>query len=43
MRALDGMSSYEVGGYTVSFSPKDHNGSRFVDLTIIGKSLKFYN
>jgi branched-chain amino acid transport system substrate-binding protein len=43
MRALDGMSSYDAGGYYVSFSPKDHNGSKFVDLTIIGKDLKFYN
>jgi ABC-type branched-subunit amino acid transport system substrate-binding protein len=43
MRSLDGMSSYDAGGYFVSFSPRDHNGSKFVDLTIIGKSLKFYN
>ena len=43
MRALDSMSSYDVGGYVVSFSPKNHNGSKFVDLTIIGSDLKFYN
>jgi len=43
MRSLDSMSSYDVGGYVVSFSPKNHNGSKFVDLTIIGSDLKFYN
>jgi len=43
LRALDSMSSYDVGGYVVNFSPKNHNGSKFVDLTIIGKDLKFYN
>jgi branched-chain amino acid transport system substrate-binding protein len=43
LRALDSMSSYDVGGYVVSFSPKNHNGSKFVDLTIIGRDLKFYN
>ena len=41
MRALDAMSSYDVGGYHVSFSPTNHNGSKFVDLTIIGRDLKF--
>ncbi len=43
LRALDSLSSYDVGGYVVNFSPKNHNGSKFVDLTIIGKDLKFYN
>ncbi len=41
MRSLDGMSNYDVGGYTLNFSPRNHNGSHFVDLTIIGKDLKF--
>jgi hypothetical protein len=25
----------------VNFSPRNHNGSHFVDLTIIGRDLKF--
>ncbi len=41
MQALDGMSSYDAGGYTVSFGPANHNGSSFVELTIIGKDLSF--
>jgi ABC-type branched-subunit amino acid transport system substrate-binding protein len=41
MQALDGMKSYDTGGYLVSFSPSNHNGSSFVELTIIGQGLKF--
>jgi branched-chain amino acid transport system substrate-binding protein len=37
MKTLDGMSSYDAGGYLLSFSPTNHNGSSFVELTIIGK------
>ena len=37
MQALDSMGSYDTGGYVVGFGPKDHNGSSFVELTIIGK------
>jgi ABC-type branched-subunit amino acid transport system substrate-binding protein len=41
MQALDGMKSYDTGGYVVGFSPTDHNGSSFVELTIIGQGQKF--
>jgi ABC-type branched-subunit amino acid transport system substrate-binding protein len=41
MQALDGMKSFDTGGYLVSFSPTDHNGSSFVELTVIGRDLKF--
>jgi len=41
LKALDGMANYDVGGYVVNFSPRNHNGSHFVDLTIIGRDLKF--
>ena len=41
MRALDGMNNYDAGGYLVSFSPTNHNGSNFVELTVIGGTLKF--
>ena len=37
MQALDAMSGYDAGGYTVGFGPNEHNGSSFVELTIIGK------
>jgi branched-chain amino acid transport system substrate-binding protein len=41
MQALDNMKSFDTGGYVVSFSPRSHNGSSFVELTVIGRDLKF--
>ncbi|MBK8064601.1 MAG: ABC transporter substrate-binding protein [Betaproteobacteria bacterium] len=41
MQALDGMSSFDAGGYVLSFSPSNHNGSSYVELTIIGKDGSF--
>ena len=41
MRALDSMANFDTGGYVVSFSPTNHNGSSFVELTVIGAGLKF--
>ena len=35
---LDGMSDQDLGGFHVSYSPGNHNGSRFVDLTVIGNN-----
>lgn len=40
MQALDALS-YDAGGYIVGFTPTNHNGSSFVELTIIGKDLLF--
>jgi len=36
-------SNYDVGGFDVSFSPSNHNGSKFVDMTMITKDAKFRN
>ena len=38
--ALESMGSYDLGGYRVSYSTSNHNGSRFVDLTVIGNGGK---
>ena len=35
--ALEG-GPFDLGGYKVGYSPTSHNGSRFVDLTIIGRN-----
>jgi ABC-type branched-subunit amino acid transport system substrate-binding protein len=35
-RGLEMLRSYDMGGYVVDFSPTKHNGSRFVDLSMIG-------
>jgi ABC-type branched-subunit amino acid transport system substrate-binding protein len=41
MQALDNLKGFDAGGYVVSFSPENHNGSSFVELTVIGRDLKF--
>ena len=38
--ALEGMQNYDAGGYKLSYSAASHNGSRFVDLTVIGSQGK---
>jgi ABC-type branched-subunit amino acid transport system substrate-binding protein len=39
--ALEGMSNVDLGDFIVSFSPTNHSGSKFVDLTMIGRNGKF--
>jgi branched-chain amino acid transport system substrate-binding protein len=39
--ALEKMNDVDVGGFYISYSPKNHTGSKFVDLTIIGREGKF--
>jgi ABC-type branched-subunit amino acid transport system substrate-binding protein len=39
--AMEKMNDVDVGGFFVSYSPKSHTGSKFVDLTIIGREGKF--
>jgi len=41
MQALDAMRSFDVGGYVVTFGPNNHNGSSYVELSVIGRDLKF--
>ena len=37
IHALETMGTYNLSGYTVKFSPNNHNGSNYVDLSIITK------
>jgi ABC-type branched-subunit amino acid transport system substrate-binding protein len=39
--ALETMTRTDIGGFPVNFSPSNHNGSTFVDLSIIGNGGKF--
>ncbi len=39
---LGNAGKLNVGGFTVQFSPIDHKGSRYVDLTMIGKGRFIY-
>jgi ABC-type branched-subunit amino acid transport system substrate-binding protein len=36
IRAMESMNRYDLGGFEIGFSPTNHNGSRYVDLTVIG-------
>jgi branched-chain amino acid transport system substrate-binding protein len=40
IRALESMESYDLGGMTVGFGPKQRIGSRFVEVTVIGSGGK---
>jgi ABC-type branched-subunit amino acid transport system substrate-binding protein len=40
-QALDALNKLDIGGLEVSFSPADHTGLEFVDLSIIGPDGKF--
>jgi len=39
--ALESMSNVDLGDFIVSFKPNNHNGSKYVDLTIISRGGKF--
>lgn len=36
--ALESMGNYDLGGFSVNFSPSNHVGSKFVEMTIISSS-----
>ena len=39
--ALESMDNVDLGDFAVTFSPTNHSGSKFVDLTMIGHAGKF--
>ena len=39
--ALNGMSAFDLGGLELGFSPTDHTGLSYVELSIIGRDGKF--
>jgi len=41
INAMESMSNFEIGGFAVRFSPENHNGSQFVELSMIGRDGKF--
>jgi len=38
---LESMRDFNLGGFIVNYSPKSHEGSRYTDLTIIGRGGRF--
>jgi len=41
LKALDAMQNFDAGGYSIGFSPSNHNGSTFVELTAISAQGRF--
>ncbi|CAG0988612.1 Leu/Ile/Val/Thr-binding protein [Burkholderiales bacterium] len=39
--ALETLRDFDLGGYTISYTPESHRGSRYVDLIVIGKDGRF--
>ena len=35
INAMEGLRNFDVGGFTISFGPNNHNGSSYVELTVI--------
>lgn len=40
LKALDALR-FDAGGYYINFTPKDHNGSSFVALTVLSRDMRF--
>ena len=41
IKAMETIRDYDAGGFKVSYGPENHNGSKFVDLTIVSKDQRF--
>jgi branched-chain amino acid transport system substrate-binding protein len=41
VNAMETIHDLDMGGYWITFSPANHNGSKFVELTVIGKDERF--
>lgn len=41
IRALESMQRADMGGVLITYSPTDHSGSEFVELTLLGRDGKF--
>ncbi len=40
---MEGIGDLDLGEYFVSYSPTNHNGSKYVDITVINKNGLFFN
>lgn len=43
IKAVEGIRDLDLGDYLVSYSPTNHNGSKYVDITVINKDGVFFN
>jgi branched-chain amino acid transport system substrate-binding protein len=39
--SLESMSGVDIGGFQISFSPTNHHGSKYVDITVLDKNGRF--
>src|SRR6267378_1752217 len=43
IKSMEGIGDLDLGDYFVSYSPTNHNGSKYVDITVINKAGLFFN
>jgi len=43
IKAMEGIRDLDLGEYFVSYSPTNHNGSKYVDITVINRDGVFFN
>ena len=43
IKAMEGIEDLDLGDYFVGYSPTNHNGSKYVDITVINKDGVFFN
>src|SRR6266446_7598841 len=43
IKAMEGIRELDLGDYFVSYSPANHNGSKYVDITVINNAGLFFN
>ncbi len=43
IKAMEGIADLDLGDYFVGYSPTNHNGSKYVDITVINKDGIFFN
>jgi ABC-type branched-subunit amino acid transport system substrate-binding protein len=43
VKAVESIAELDLGGYFVGYSPTKHNGSSYVDITVINKDGRFFN
>ncbi|MFN3629933.1 MAG: ABC transporter substrate-binding protein, partial [Casimicrobiaceae bacterium] len=37
IKALESMREVDLGDFVISFSPDNHNGSKYVEMTVLGR------
>jgi ABC-type branched-subunit amino acid transport system substrate-binding protein len=43
IKAVETIRDLDLGDYFVSYSPTNHNGSKYVDITVINRDGRFFN